>query len=138
MRWCVLLLAWASPTLGETVIECGGSQGKGFYFDADPQTGKQVGWIDDGMKDGSIVFVTDGNAFDIIIKDAIGTISATAEGATVTVIDVHNPFVDVLVSYPQGAKELYTFDLVERRVAWSQHKFGVLFDKVSSLVSDCK
>jgi hypothetical protein len=111
--------------------------GKGFYFDDDPQTGEQVGWIDDSITDGSIVFAQTGNSFDIIIRDAIGTISATAEGATVTVLDVHDPFVDVLVSYPQGPKELYSFDLKERRLAWSQHKFGVLFDKASTFIADC-
>jgi hypothetical protein len=61
---------------------------KGFYFDDDSQTGKQVGWIDDSITDGSIMFVQTGKACDIIIRDSIGTISATAEGATVTVLDV--------------------------------------------------
>lgn len=32
------------------------------------------------------------------------------------------------VSYPQGTKELYALDLKERRLAWLQHKFGVLLD----------
>lgn len=122
----------------QTIIECGGSSGKSFYFGDDPKTGAQIGWVDDGIGDGSIALVRNAEAFDIIQKDALGIISAVADGATVAVIDVHDPFVEVLVSYPQGAKELYTFDLVAKRLTWSQHKFGVLFDKASTFNADCR
>jgi hypothetical protein len=128
----------AGEGCAQTIIECSGSAGKAYYFDIEPQTGEPTGWIDDGISDGSVVFVRNGDAFDIIIRDAIGTISATAEGARVSVIDVRDPFVEVLVSYPQGPKELYTFDLKERRLVWSQHKFGVMFDKASTFVAECK
>lgn len=128
----------AGPGAAQTIIECSGSAGKAIYFDYESQTGAQKGWVDDGIANGSVALVRSGDSFDILIKDAIGIISARAEGAAVTIIDVHDPFVEVLVSYPQGAKELYTFDMKERRVAWSQHKFGVLFDKAGTFVADCK
>jgi len=134
----LMVCVFSPQAWGETIIECDGGQGKAFYYDNDPETGAQIGWIDDDMTDGAIVLVINGDSADIIIKDAIGTISASAEGATVTVLDVHEPFVDVLVAYPQGPKELYTFDLDLRRVAWSQHKFGVMFDKAQTFVADCK
>jgi hypothetical protein len=143
MRWKLQLsvVFFSVPVAAvnaQTIIECSGSTGKAFFFGNDPQTGDQIGWIDDGISDGSVALIRNGDTFDVIQKDAIGIISAAAEGATVAVIDVHEPFVDVLVSYPQGAKELYTFDLVGKRVTWTQHKFGVLFDKASTYIADCK
>ena len=129
--------AAALPAKGQTIIECEGSFGKAFYYDDSPETGEQVGWVDDGITDGSVVLVRSGDALDIILRDTVGTISATAEGATVILLEVRDPFIEVLVSYPQGAKELYTFDLQERRLAWSQHKFGVMFDKAATFLADC-
>lgn len=139
-RGFALLLAGFATTLpanGQTIIECEGSFGKAFYFADSPETGEEVGWVDDGITDGSVVLVRNGDALDIIMRDAVGTISATAEGATVILLDVRDPFIEVLVSYPQGAKELYTFDMKERRLAWSQHKFGVAFDKAATFLAEC-
>ena len=82
----------ATPIGAETIIECGGSQGKGYYFGIDSSTQAQIGWIDDGMKDGAIVLVRNGDTFDVIIKDAVGTISSIAEGVTVRVIDAQITF----------------------------------------------
>lgn len=143
MSYCRSLLALtlacsAGPGIAQTIIECSGSAGKAFYFDIDPQTGKPTGWVDDGISNGSVVLVVNDNSVDIIIKDAVSTFSARADGATVTLLEVRDPFVEILVSYPQGAKELYTFDVKERRLVWSQHKFGVLFDKASTFISECK
>ena len=64
-------------------------------------------------------------------------ISAVAEGGSVTVLDMHGRAIDVLVAYPQGAKELYTFDMAAKRVFWSQHKVGIALDKVAAFVADC-
>ena len=139
-RGFALFLAGFANTLpahGQTIIECEGSFGKAFYFSDSPETGDEVGWVDDGITDGSVVLVRNGDALDIIIRDAVGRISATAEGANVILLDVRDPFIEVLVSYPQGAKELYTFDMKERRLAWSQHKFGVAFDKAATFLAEC-
>jgi hypothetical protein len=136
----LVLLPFSFPEAGhaQTLMECSASAGKAFYFTIDQRTGKQIGWVDDGISNGTIALVMNGEAFDIIQKDAVGIMSATAEGATVVVLDVHDPFVDVLVSYPQGAKELYTFDRVGKRVTWSQHKFGVLYEKASTFIAECQ
>lgn len=134
----ILLLLMSRPLGAQTIIECGSSQGKAFYYGIDQETQKQIGWVDDGIAEGGIVLVRSGDALDIIMKDAVGTMSHTAEGASVSLIDWHEPFVEVLVSYPMGTKELYTFDLKERRVAWSQHKFGGPLDKAQTFVADCK
>lgn len=93
--------------------------------------------MDDGIPDGSVVRVRNGDALGNIMRDAVGTISATAEGTTVTVLDVRDPFIDVLVSYPPGAKEHYTFDIEERRLAWSQHRHSVMFQTAATLLAEC-
>jgi hypothetical protein len=102
-----------------------------------PDPNEPTGWVDDGISAGSVVLVRNGDALDIIVRDAVGTMSATAEGATVALLEVRDPFIEVLVSYSQGAKELYTFDMEARSLVWSQHKFGVMFNKASTFLADC-
>ncbi len=133
----IMMAFAAGPISAQTIIECSGSAGKAYYFDNDPQTDEPTGWVDDGISAGSVVLVRNGEALDIIIRDAFGTMSASAEGATVVLLEFRDPFIEVLVSYSQGAKELYTFDLQARRLIWSQHKFGVMFDKAHTFLADC-
>ena len=63
--------------------------------------------------------------------------SVTSDGAHVHLVDAYADFVMVLVDYPEGSKELYTFDFGRRKLVWSQHKFGVMFDKAQTMISDC-
>jgi hypothetical protein len=127
-------ILFSNAALAQTIADCGASSGKAFYFD---QPDAQ-GWMDDGISSGVIALVKDGANVDILVKDRIGTISARSQGATVTLLDVVDPFITVLVDYPGGSKELYTFDTKRRVVAWTQHKFGVMFDKVQAMVAQCK
>lgn len=132
-----VLLALPGQAPAETIVDCGASKGWAFYPDIDSETGKPFGWVEDGITAGGVALVREGEDFDIIIRDAIGMMSARSEGGNVTVLDVHDSAIDVLVAYPAGAKELFTFDLSARRLFWTQHKVGVAFDKVAAFVADC-
>lgn len=133
-----LILAAVSYTSAsaETIITCSGGSGWAYYFDNSDTSGGQ--WVEDGMSKGSVTLVTLDDGADMIIQDAIGIISARSQGATVTVLKVSDPFITVLVDYHSGAVELYTFNLRDRKLTWSQHKFGVAFDKGMTLVGDCQ
>lgn len=123
--------------IGETFITCGGSFGKSFFF-ASPLLPEEVDkWEDDAISNGSIGLVGDGENLDIIMRDAVGIVSARASGAKVTLIDSQNNVATVLVDYTGGAKELYSFDFNRRQLAWSQHKFGHFFDKAGTFISKC-
>jgi hypothetical protein len=132
-----LMALGAGSAVAETMISCGGSEGKGYYFQGPMLPASEAGWRDDAITGGGIAFVSTGDRFDILIKDALGMISATSQGAHVQVIDIYDAFVTVLVNYPKGSKELYTFDFTRGKVAWSQHRFGVTFDKAHTMVANC-
>lgn len=125
------------PASAETVISCGGTFGKAYYFPNTLLESSEAGWTDDALSNGAIALAREGEIFDILVKDALGMISARSQGAEVNVLDAHQSFVTVLVNYLGGSKEIYTFDFEQNRVTWSQHKFGVLFDKAHTMIGDC-
>ena len=126
------------PASAETIIQCGSSGGWAYYFGDTNIEQKDEGWMQDGISKGGIALTREGNDLDILMKDSIGMMSVKGEGATVQLVDAYGAFITVLVSYPQGSKEMYTFDIERKKVSWSQHKFGVMFDKVSTMIADCQ
>ncbi|KFI27762.1 hypothetical protein CN97_00140 [Haematobacter massiliensis] len=130
------LVSVAHPSQSETLFSCGASAGYGFY-PVGPFS-PEAKWEKDGISKGEIQLVLINKEPDILIRDVIGMSSARAQGGHVVVIDATDAgYVSVLVTYPEGAKELYTFDSERRKVFWTQHKFGVAIDKVAAFVADC-
>lgn len=132
-----ILLTPPGEAGAETYFSCGGSDGRAFYPTGAFTAEEEAGWSEDGISDGAIALVTEGNDVDILIKDAIGMMSARSQGALVTLLRVEAGYATVLVEYPQGPIELYTFDGSRGLVYWSQHKFGVLIDKAATFVAVC-
>lgn len=122
----------------QTIITCGGSEGHSIYFDHPLLKPEDTGWTDDQLTDGSIALVKSGDGVDILIKDGLGMTSALSYGAQVMLLDATDTVATVVVNYTGGAKELYTFDFARRQVVWSQHKFGVMFDKAHTMVAPCQ
>lgn len=127
-----------SQASAQTLVTCGGSAGKSIYFESPLLDAKDEGWVDDQLADGAIALVKSGDGVDILIKDGLGMTSALSYGADVLLLDATETVVTVIVSYPAGAKELYSFDFVRKQVVWSQHKFGVMFDKAHTMVAPCQ
>ena len=90
------------------------------------------------MTAGAIALTRDGDEIDILMKDAVGLWSARADSGIVVPLDADQDYISVLVLHPKGAKELFTFDLKRKKLVWSQHKFGVSFDKGMTLIADCR
>lgn len=144
MKALILIGSFATQALSsmaaqsQTLIECEAGKGWAYYSNIEPETGKPTGWVEDGITGGSITLVRDGDEFDLLIRDTIGTISARAEGAQIVLLGFRATYLEVLASYPQGAKEIYTFDFAAKQLVWSQHKFGVLYDKAHTFVAACR
>ena len=134
----IISLLFALPASAETIIQCGGSAGWAYYFGDITAQQKDEGWMQDGISKGGIALTREGNDLDILMKDSVGMMSVKGEGATVQLVDAYGAFITVLVNYPQGSKEIYTFDIERKKVSWSQHKFGVMFDKVTTMIADCQ
>jgi hypothetical protein len=125
------------PAQAETFFSCGSSVGRSFYPLGPFTTEADAGWIEDGISDGAVALVSEGSEVDVLIKDAVGMMSARSQGANVTLLRVEGDFATVLVEYPLGPIELYTFDGSRGLVYWSQHKFGVMIDKAGTFVAVC-
>lgn len=133
----IFLCCFSGVANAETIINCGGSTGYSYYFRGGILPPENPGWTTDGINDGAIALTYDGEKADILIKDFFGMTSAAESGARVNIVDVSEQFITVLVNYIGGSKEMYTFDLERKVVAWSQHKFGVLIDKAHTMVGSC-
>ncbi|RWR04165.1 hypothetical protein [Paenirhodobacter populi] len=144
MRALILAMAGVVAGLGcheaqaQTVFSCGASSGYAFYPKA-PLNDEDT-WTQDGMSQGLIQLVLVNEQPDILLRDANGMMSSRAEGADVTVLNIrgNEGYVTVLVAYPQGAQEIYTFDSGRKKVFWTQHKFGFPIDKVAAFIADCQ
>ena len=132
-----VLVGWGGGASSETLFSCGSSEGWSRYPENSFISEEHAGWSEDAVSDGSIALTWDGVGADILVKDVAGMMSSRSEGAEVTVLAVDEPFVTVLVQYPKGSIELYTFDSERRTVHWSQHKFGVMIDKAASFFANC-
>lgn len=133
-----LLLASNAYADTQILFECGGSSGYAFYppsiFVEDPN-GE---WLEDSISKGRIQLVKNGDELDLLHLDAMGLTSARSYNAEISVLDITGKHLTVLVNYEGGAKEMYTYDPQGHSLYWSQHKFGVMIDKVASFTSDCR
>lgn len=118
-------------------INCGASKGWAYYF---PNAlGVAEGWTEDGISKGAFTLTVDENGkADMLVKDAAGMMSMTAEGFNVSIVDVSGSYITVLANYPGAAKEMYTFDVAGKKAVWSQHKFGMPIDKAQTMIADCQ
>src|SRR5215207_5347698 len=67
----------------QVVTVCGASTGYAYYLEP-----KGNGWVTDGITGGSLTIVRDSaGAYDVIIKDALTTVSAKGDGAKVFKVD---------------------------------------------------
>ena len=78
--------------------------------------------------------------FDILYRDAAGQIvSSRADGASVNLLGFKAPWINILVNYPNATSSFYSFNIVEKIFAYSQHKYGDMpIRKVGSYFGKCK
>ena len=134
----IITAACTLPAKSQSLFDCSASSGKGYYLESSLLPEEKASWKDDGVSEGGIALVRQGDTIDILIKDIVGVGSVKADGAEVVLVDAYEGFVTVLVNYLGGSKELYTFDSSRKMVFWSQHKFGVMFDKSATYIANCR
>lgn len=136
----VFIASIATAVEGKIITRCGASNGYSFYFEGPVVPHGKAGWHDDGITDGNIQLVQDGDQFDLIYTDAVGTRSATSAGFTVLNIPQAEPgFVIILAVQGQtGAVEHYLFRLDASgrgTVAWGTLRGSAALIQKSSLFS---
>jgi hypothetical protein len=95
----------------EVITVCGASAGYGYY--SEPQ---QHGWVEDGIKDGTLTVLRDATgAYDVITKDRRTTFSARDDGAQVVKVNGSDDLrFALVVVYPLPVSEIYQFSLDQR------------------------
>jgi hypothetical protein len=92
----------------QIITTCGASAGYGYYLEPTPD-----GWIKDAISTGTLTFTRDATgAYDVIIKDALTTFSAKADGAQVVKVHGSDDQAFTLVAvYPLTVTEVYQLTL---------------------------
>ena len=140
LRLIFLLILFSSPAFSETIISCGPTKGYAFYFEGGFVPKDKSGWSDDGTSGGQTVLIKVDEKFDILYRDAAGQIvSSRADGASVNLLGFKVPWINILVNYPNATSSFYSFNIVEKIFAYSQHKYGDMpIRKVGSYFGKCK
>lgn len=136
----VVMVAGQGVSAGAATVlfECGASDGWEFYPGGGLVPKDRSGWTQGGISNGRIQLVISGdNDADLIHLDAAGINSARSHGAEIILVGQTERYATVLVSYADSVKEMYTYDMQGKKLFWTQHKFGVLIDKLAAFTSDC-
>jgi hypothetical protein len=137
-----LSIAMAATSAANTIIaSCGASSG--WRYDTGVPNLEESGWKEDAITDGSTTFLSTNDGFDIILKDAYGTKTATEENAKIDVVEVGSGAYTFLVRYPRGTVVVYGLsapDAGKRKLVWSivRNGSGMTELQGSVFAADCK
>ena len=128
-----------SNAYAQTLLTCDAPKGKGYYYQGPLISKKLAGWGDDGISKGSFSLIKNKEKFDILYKDTSGKlVSSTADGGLVVLLGNNMKNYSFLVSYPNVTAELFTFNIKNKKLAYSQHKYGsAIMDKRVLFVANC-
>jgi hypothetical protein len=75
-------LVSAGSAAAEVIIHCGGSQGTSYFFYDELFYPEGPGWEDDGITNGRIILVREGDEWDILFGDIAGQLRLSAGWGT--------------------------------------------------------
>ena len=136
--WLIGLPNYAHP---EVLAACGPSSGTGYYLMTPAITAKDAGWKKEKEEPGGFQLVRSGADFDIFFTDALGTRSAKADGATVSLGSTNEQLgiLNILVTYSgTGVLESYLFNLAAKNVAYTVTKTRTPVPLARLLVASCQ
>ncbi|WMT90175.1 hypothetical protein [Pelagibacterium sp. H642] len=132
----LILAVFTQAASAQTLAVCGASSGYAYFPAVGLVTEDQSGWAEDGISDGGIMLLRDGDAYDIVYTDAVGGRSARADGFEVIGFPTSTGVLVLTMS--SVTAETYHFDIENRQLAWTQNKFDAPINKVAAFVSDCE
>lgn len=137
----LLNIALTVPSSASTVIAvCGASSG--YRYDVGIPDMQQEGWQEDTITGGSTTFISTNDGYDVILKDAYGSKTATEENAAIEMIDGGNDAYTFVVKYPRGTVVVYSLSAADgkkRKLLWSITRNGTGMSDLSGsmFVADC-
>ena len=136
-RAFAMLALIAQPALAQTIITCGASEGRGYFFTDDIWNPDGPNWQDDRISNGAIRLVLHGDEIDIEFGDIVGNSGYRADGANVVKLLADGEKMTV-GAFHTNYVDTYTFDFINRVVIWTSHKLGPLSPKTAIYKADCK
>ncbi|MEO9340760.1 hypothetical protein ABFT80_25445 [Mesorhizobium sp. SB112] len=104
-----ILLVNTSSSLAQVIAICGASQCFGYNVKGKIVDDESAGWIKDGLANGGIQLLKDGDGFDVVYTDAVGSRSAKAVGGTAIKMVEDENLAMVLVAYPTATRPISVF-----------------------------
>lgn len=134
----ISLLALTNPSTAQegVLIRCGPSIGYSFYFHEPTMSPDGPTWEKDQLSNGKIVLVKLGDEWDIQFDDSFGAYGYREDGANVLPL-TESPTMLMVGAFHPNYADIYTFDLVGKKVAWSSNKLGPPLPKVSVMEANC-
>ena len=136
----LFFILFLSNAFSETIITCDSIHGYS-HFHPNTMTKKEnSGWEDDAIKNGKFSLIQVDKKFDILFSDAVGQFTSyRADGGTVELLDATPPFYNFIIYYPNKIIELFSFNLEEKYLSYSSHKFGIYpLVKLGAYVGKCQ
>ncbi len=134
-------MGMAVPSNANTIIAiCGDSSG--YRYDFGIPDLKEEGWEKDTIAGGSTTFISTSDGYDVILKDAYGSKTATEENAEITMFESGKGAYNFVVKYPLGTIVVYSLSVPngqKRKLLWSIARNGTGMGDLSGsmFVSDC-
>ena len=132
----ISIIIFATQARTEILIHCGPSNGQAYFFNDPTFNPNPSGWQEDGMSKGRIILSKEGEDWDILFGDALGSNGYRSDGATVIPLASNERFIRV-GAFADHYSDVYNFNLIEKTVVWSSNKSGPLMGKVAVYFSDC-
>ena len=137
-----LWIAAANPAFAEFISRCGASSGYAHYPESELVSKAQAGWRKDGITNGALQLVRNGDQFDVLYTDAAGTRSARSDGFHISRVKgtAAGRYLLVGVNAVSGVVEHWLF-IVDGSgrgtVVWGSIRGGVTLPKSSLMEARC-
>ncbi len=129
------LVFLSNAAWSETLLSCGASKGQGFFFKHSRWNPNGPEWASDAISNGKIILKLVDDRYDIAFDDIVGSHSYRADGAELIKLAENDQLATFGVFHPNYT-DVYTFDFVDKHVAWSSHKIGFI-PKASTYYASC-
>ncbi|WP_313135239.1 hypothetical protein [Paracoccus jeotgali] len=118
------------------LIRCGASSGHAFFLRDDLTNPEEPKWERDSISAGKILLVRYGDQWDILFDDSLHAYGYRQDGATVLPLIEKGHLLTVAAIGAQYI-DTYTFDFLDKRVAWTSNKVGPIVPKVAAYEARC-
>ena len=140
---CALAFALdiGSPAQAQSqlLFSCGASAGHAFYLEEGFLQPGDGGWTEDGLSNGQIILLQNGETADILYRDTLGTTSVSEDGGRVIPLSISRERALLAVYYPKVVEHyLFTRNATASQVVWTQIKHDALINKAAAFQADCE